>query len=350
MKQSALWDTLPPDKIPGVFEGWKTAAEFGDPEAEFHAAQGGIAIADQTMFGRIEVTGSDRLDLLHRLSTNSLTLLAPGSNAVTVFVTDKGRVIDSVIVSVRPESLALITSPGAELFLTQWIEKYTITEDIRFRTVTDDTVMVSLIGPRINSMFFSSHGTMPPPGNSVSIPFHGAELYAVCREDSRSRITHLIADNRHAPGLAALVGSLPGARWIGQSACEGFRIDREFPAKPGELSDAFTPLECGLRNAISFTKGCYIGQEVIARLETYGKSRRRIARISSGVPISGTLPVPLLSGGADAGMITSRSEIPFAGRYPALAVVRNELARPGRTLDAGAIPVTVLEPATATGA
>ena len=349
MKQSALWDALPPDRIPGVSAGWMTAVAFGDPEPEFQAAACGMAIADQSMFGRIEVTGRDRLDLLHRLSTNSLADLAAGRNAVTVFVTDKGRVIDSVIVSVRPDSLVLITSPGAEPFLTRWIEKFTITEDIRLKTITDDTIMISLIGTRINSMALAVLSPLPEPGSSVDIPFDAADLYAVCREDSRSRVTHLIAANQDAQKLATLPGALPGARWIGGHAYEGFRIDRGFPAKPGELNDAYTPLECGLRDAISFTKGCYIGQEVIARLETYGKSRRHIARITSAGRIPGTLPVPLVKGGADAGMITSRTEMPFGGRFPALAVVRNDLASPGATLDAGGIPVTVLEPAASTG-
>ncbi|HMK39153.1 MAG TPA: hypothetical protein VK569_07410, partial [Bacteroidota bacterium] len=71
MKQSPLFDSLPPEREAGSVMGWTTAAAFGNPEAEFQAADAGVAVTDHSMFGRIEVTGKDRLDLLHRLSTNS---------------------------------------------------------------------------------------------------------------------------------------------------------------------------------------------------------------------------------------------------------------------------------------
>lgn len=318
-----------------------TALSFGDPDAEFQAACSGMAIADNSMFGRIEVTGSDRLDLLHRLSTNSLTGLPAGGVVSTVFVTDKGRVIDRVIVSARKNSLVLITSPGAEPLLTRWIEKYTITEDISFRTITDDTVMVSLIGPRIISMF--SGMLDPPPGKntSVSLANGGTQFFVVHAQDSRSDIANIIADNAGAPHITEMLGSLPGARWIGRRAYEGFRIARGIPASPGELNDAYNPFECGLRESISLTKGCYIGQEVIARLDTYGKIRRRLTRIASPGALPGPVPLPLFMNGAEAGTLTSMTEIPFDGKFLGLAVVRNDLA-PGDTLAAGATGVSVL--------
>ncbi|HEX7573278.1 MAG TPA: tRNA-modifying protein YgfZ, partial [Bacteroidota bacterium] len=141
--------------------------------------------------------------------------------------------------------------------------------------------------------------------------------------------------------IVEMLDSLPGARWIGRKAYEGFRIDRGIPAAPGELNDAFNPFECGLRDSISFTKGCYIGQEVIARLDTYGKIRRHLTRVASPARLPGPLPLLMLKNGAEAGTLTSMTEIPFGGKYLGLAVVRNDLA-PGDTLAAGATGVSVL--------
>ena len=342
MKQSPLFDCLPPERVTGSVMGWTTAVSFGNPESEFQAAAGGIVVTDHSMFGRIEVTGKDRLDLLHRLSTNSLEGLPPGSTASTVFVSDKGRIIDRVIVSVREDSLLLITSPGSELFLTRWIEKYTITEDIRFRIITDDTVMISLIGPRMISTL-SAVLNFPPGGNSsVSLVHRGLDLSIVRIQEGTSEVARIITGIAGAPGLAAIPGSLPGARWIGWSAYEGIRISRMIPASPQELNDAYNPFECGLRDSISFTKGCYIGQEVIARLDTYGKIKRQLVRITSAnVPRGGT-PIPLLGKGGDAGMITSMTDVPFGGQYLGLAVARPDIAAPGDTLDARGTLVIVV--------
>lgn len=301
-----------------------------------------MGIADNSMFGRIEVTGNDRLDLLHRLSTNSLIGLRAGGVVSTVFVTDKGRIVDRVIVSSREDSLVLITSSGTERLLTRWIEKYTITEDIRFRTITDDTVMFSLIGPRVISMFFPMLDSPPGKNTSVLLTREGTNLFVVHSKDSRSDVAHIITDNDGAPRLLEMLDSLPGARRIGERAYEGFRIARGIPASPGELNDAYNPFECDLRDSISFTKGCYIGQEVIARLDTYGKIKRHLARVECPRAIPGTTPLPLSNNGVEAGTLTSMTEIPFDGKYLGLAIVRNDLASAGDWLAAGGTGVSVL--------
>ena len=328
----------------------RTALSFGDPEAEFRAAGSGMAMADNSFSGRIEVTGDDRVDLLHRLSTNSLSGLPSGSVVSTLFVTDKGRVIDRVIVSFREDSLLLITSAGTESLLTRWIEKYTITEDIRLKTITDETVMVSLIGSRVISMFSRMIDSPLDSTSCVSLTHGGTDLLAVHIKDSRSDAAHLIADNAGEPRLMEMLDSLPGARWIGRAAYEGFRIASGIPALPGELNDAYNPFECGLRDSISFTKGCYIGQEVIARLETYGKIRRHLVRVASREAIPGPAPLPLLKKGLEAGMLTSMTEVSFGGEYLGLAILRNDIASPGDRLDAGETGVSVLVAGTGNGA
>jgi folate-binding protein YgfZ len=327
---------LPKEKIPGVIAGWQTALSFGDPESEFRAAMNGSAVVDSSMCGRLEVTGADRLDLLHRLSTNSLSGLTSGSATATVFVTDKGRVIDRVIVAVRGESLLLITSPGAESFLVRWIEKYTIREDITFRDVTADTVMASLIGSRMIAGIFPKLHVSPGTTTSSAPEGQETDLLIVRCNDSSADIAYTVAPNDGALRLVSALESGPGARWIGERAYQGFRIARGIPARPAELNDAYNPLECGLRDSISFTKGCYIGQEVIARLDTYGKTRRCLVRITSQEPPADPLPVPVRKDGVNAGMLTSMTDLPFQGKFLGLAIVSNDAAAPGTRLEAGA--------------
>ncbi len=332
MRRSALFENMPAGKVPGESTGVMTAISFGDEESEFLAALRGTAVADHSMFGRITVTGKDRIDLLHRLSTNALSGIAPGEVAGTVFVSDKGRIIDSVTVSAREDSLFLITSPGAELFLTHWIEKYTITEDIRFETVTADTVMISLIGSQVISKFSDEWGLHLAPNACATIRHGGAEVFLVDRSDGSTRFMHLITGNEAAGPLTRELPAVTGARWIGTNAYEGFRIAEGIPARPGELNENHNPFECGLRGSISFTKGCYIGQEVIARLDTYGKVRRTLRGIRSAEKEDGALPLLLTKDGTDAGVLTSMTHTPFGGAYLGLAVLRDDAALPGDVL------------------
>lgn len=304
---------------------------YGSVGEEFEAAVSGVAITDSSSFGRVEVRGTDRLDLLHRLSTNTLANLAPGEAAPTVFVTDRGRVIDLVTVCALQDRLILITSPGRELFLVAWIEKYTITEDITFRIITDETAMASLIGARMISSFMESRDRAAGSGDPEAEAW-----FAFARRAGPSHpIADVIARQERAGDLAAFLGKMPGARWIGRQAYEGFRITSGIPAGPGELNDAYNPLECGLRSSISFTKGCYIGQEVIARLDTYGKTRRHLALVATAEPVGLPLPLQLTKSGAAAGSLTSTADFPVGGQYPGLAILRDDLANPGDRLDAG---------------
>jgi len=315
------------------------ARTFVSVEEEFQAALSGNAVTDNSAFGRIEVGGKDRLDLLHRLSTNALAALAPDDTASTVFVTDKGRVIDRVTVCARRDRLILITSPGRELFLMQWIDKYTITEDITFRIITDETVMASLIGARMISSFLEERARRPVSEGQKENDASGLTGFLLARRgESAPALADVIAPKGLSGELAAIVGGLPGARWIGETAYDGFRIASGMPASPGELNEWYNPLECGLRGSISFSKGCYIGQEVIARLDTYGKTRRQLALVASAEPLSVRLPVPLMRNGVEAGTLTSLTNVPFAGRYPGLAILRNDAANPGERLDAGPAP------------
>ncbi|HUI08787.1 MAG TPA: hypothetical protein VL221_00595 [Bacteroidota bacterium] len=334
MSEDMLYDLLPAAVPPALYHGWKAHPSFGDAAAELEAALGPGACVDHSMFGRIEVSGKDRLDLLHRLSTNALAGLSPHRAAATVFVTDKGRIIDRVLVCALDGSLLLLTSPGAEAFLVQWIGKYTITEDIRLNVVTATTVMASLIGPETISSFCAATGCAAPlPGEITRGGEEGA--FTVVRDPGGEFAHVVVPSSRGAALIGAINASRPGARWIGWLPYEAYRITRGIPARPGELNGDHNPLECGLRSAVSFTKGCYIGQEVIARLDTYGKERHALASLALGRPLPGTLPLTLTRGDIPAGVLTSVSGVPHRGIYGALGIVRRDAVRPGETLVAG---------------
>ena len=320
----------------GEYHGWNTVRSFGELDAEFDAAIAGNAVVDHTMFGRIEVTGRDRIDLLHRLSTNALAQLASGDVVSTLFVTDKGRLIDQVQVAALDESLLLLCSPGTEEVLTHWIEKYTITEDVRLTSLTDSTIAISLIGNPVISSVCLALNLSVSENHLVSTSVAGAAVHIIQSTDARWSVARIVSANAAAKDIFRLIDTAvttSGGRWIGSAAFDAFRISRGIAAHPGEISELFNPLEIGLRESVSFTKGCYIGQEVIARLDTYAKVRRHV----SGIVFQGAPPDAhaqrILTKGQEAGVLTSTLATPLKGKYMGLAVVREDIAGEGAMIE-----------------
>jgi len=340
MKQSALYDLHVAEGATLVeAHGWGVPRSYGDVDAEFEAAMHRTAFTDLSAFGRIEVTGNDRLDLLHRLSTNDLSHAAPGGVTSTLFVTDRGRIIDRVVVIVREGSLILVTSPGAEASLISWIENYTITEDIKLSMVTEQTTMICLMGPEMNSLIVTLTGHLPAINSWEEQLVGGVPVVVAIRQENCGMIAFLIVEKGDVPSvwrrLTRLTESGGGGLRIGSAAYEAYRIALGIPARGGELTEEFNPYDAGLRGEISFTKGCYIGQEVVARLDTYQKTRRRL----TGLLFDGGPPVPpgqpLMRGDRREGILTSVAPMPVNHRYLALGVVTDAGISPGDTLTAG---------------
>ncbi|MBX2992193.1 MAG: aminomethyltransferase family protein [Bacteroidetes bacterium] len=309
----------------GEYRGYPVPLSYGSIEAEYDAAVNDIAMIDRSWVGRIEVTGADRLDLLHRLSTNDLLKAKAGQVVGTVFTTDKGRIIDFVHILIRDSSLLLLISPGNEETFSAWIDKFTILEDLQLKTVTHSTAMFSLIGPKATA-FASSLEEQPLQHNTLiensSLPFPATILF---RTEFKTDIIDIIlasSDAARAWGYLLTVGTVSTPKPIGIRAYQVFRISRGIPELGAELSDQFNPYEAGLSHAISFTKGCYIGQEVIARLDTYKKVQKGLWGIISSGDDAMQPGAEILENGDVIGKITSSTPDSIRGKRIGLAIVK----------------------------
>lgn len=291
------------------------------------------------------MTGADSLDLLHRLSTQDLRHVAPGQGAQTVLASDKGRIVDLLTVYRFPEHLLLVTAPGNQGAVLAYLDKYTISEDSQAADVTAATAMLALVGPEAEAVLGKAAGRMVA----------GMALHQHAQATVRGREVTLARAALPAGGgyvvlcgsdaLAAVRDALltGGAMEIGAAAYEALRIEAGIPAFGAELGEEHNPLEAGLESCISFSKGCYIGQEVIARLDTYQKVQRRLValRLPAGpAPAAGT---PLLHEGAIVGGVTSSAQAPGQVAPVAMAYVRTKWAAAGTRLTAAGTEVEVVE-------
>ena len=241
-----------------------TAVYDAHTAEEFRAATERAAVFPSSA-GRLRLTGEDARDLLNRLSTNLVDPDgATGEVAVTVLTSDRGRIVDLVYVIHCGDHQLMLTSPGQQQAVIEFLDKYTIMEDLEVEDVTRDTVMLTVTGPEAADIM---DRVQPAADLRVALPTDPDD-------GQRTAVHQLVFFDASNADRCAEALRAAGAIGISAETAEALRIVRGQPAYGSEMSETYNPLEAGLIGAIDFHKGCYIGQEVIARLDTYHKVQK----------------------------------------------------------------------------
>ena len=306
---------------------------------EYQAARTDAALRNAQTSFRLYLCGVDHLDFLHRMTSNDFHNLQIGHGLEAVFIEQRARILDLATCYRGPDATALILSPDSRTTIPTWLDRFIFAEALELADRTDETAMFELIGP------------------------HTAELVARTLEVELAQLQdHQLLDPQvaddlwlartpgpglHAFGPPAAVKALwqrlaaAGARPIGAATWEILRVEQGLPLLGRELTQNYNPWEAGLGRAIHLDKGCYIGQEVIARLDTYDKVKQHLAglRLSTAeLPPTGQ---PLRDGVREVGRITSAVHSPSLGPI-ALAYVRRSACAEGTVLDADGVQATVV--------
>ena len=300
---------------------------------EYEALARGVGVVDRSDVGRLVLRGEDAVDLLERLSTNALTELAVGEGAATVLTTNKGRILDLLLVLRRESDLLALTGASNQGRVAEWVDFYTFVEDVSVEDVTPTTAMLGVVGPRAPAVVEAATGVAASElalYGSRTGNVEGAEALVV-RSDPGGEPGYDVVVPVDARQQVFDVLLSEDAVQVGRGALDLVRIERGVPAFGHELTEAFNPLEAGLIDIISFTKGCYVGQEVVARLNTYDKVQKRLMRMRWD---GGARPEPgtkLVLDGKQVGVVTSAAGWPDGGGV-GLGYVRRAHASPGVVL------------------
>jgi hypothetical protein len=303
---------------------------FGDAAAELRAALDASALVDRSSLARILATGADALDLLHRLSTGDLKGLRPGEGKPTVLTSPKGRIVERLFVHhLGAEGLLLVGGPGSASRVRAHVGRYTLREDVALTDMTDASTQFAIVGPGGRDAAAAAGLPAVPPWGSVAGALAGVPVQVLGEDGLSSEGLSVVLPSMTAAAaweeLARAVDTA-GGRPAGDAAAEAWRVLRGLPATGLELTEDHNPLEAGLRDAVSFSKGCYVGQEVVARLDTYDK----VARSLFGFVLPmGTIPpaagTPVLLGEHVVGTVTS-ALVPPGRRAPvAIAYVKRDV-------------------------
>ena len=319
--------------------GWQLSKVYSSVAEEYVAATQGVGLVDRSYVGRLQVTGADRLDLLNRLSTNNLEELSVGRGTGTVLTSSKGRIIDLLLVLMQQDGLLVFTGPENRQKVTEWIDFYTFAEDIEVQDVTEETAMLALIGPEAAHLL----GDLIGPGVSslsryefMSANLSGVDVSAIRTDFAGLPGYDLIIKASQAEQVwTELVekGRDYGLSPVGMQTLEAIRVEQGIPESGKELDEKVNPLEANLLELISFNKGCYIGQEVVTRLDTYKKVQKYLMGLSWE---SESDPVPnaeLTLEGKKIGWTTSAVRSPRLNKWIGLGYVRKLQAEPGVQLE-----------------
>ncbi len=314
--------------------GYQLPAVYSDFASEYAAATNAVGIHDASYMGRLKAIGEDGLDLLNRMSTNNVVNLAVGEGAVTVLTTDRGRIVDVLGVLNQGGYVMLLTSPGRQQAVIDWLDKYTIMEDLTVEDVTSEGVMLALIGPDAGKLLGLTSNVGSQDSLSIRpVKIGGYDALAVEQPLGALSRYWLIAAPDAAAGLWQRLTE-NGATPIGATVMDALRVNFGVPEYGPELGEPYNPLEAGLIGSVDFTKGCYIGQEVIARLDSYKKIQKYLVSLRFADADSSVSPGDgLLRDGQNVGQITSVAPAPSGGTLNGLGYVKTAAATPGTRLD-----------------
>ncbi|KAL3843695.1 hypothetical protein ACJIZ3_001098 [Penstemon smallii] len=300
-----------------------------DDEA-LEAVDNGVAVVDLSNYGRIRVSGEDRIQFLHNQTTADFECLSEGQGCDTVFVTPTARTIDISHAWIMKNAVILVVSPATCGSITEMLQKYIFFADkVEIQDITNQTGMFALLGPKSSKVCVLVMEDLNIP-DLVGQPYGSHKHYrvggmpvtvAVGSIVSQEGFTFMMSPAAAGSVWKALLGQ--GAIHVSSSAWETLRILRGRPAPGKELTDEFNVLEAG----------CYKGQETISRLVTYDGIKQRLwgIRLSSPVEPGSSITVD----GKKVGRLTSSTTGAKASEPFGLGYIKRKTASDGDSVTVG---------------
>lgn len=253
----------------------------------YQAAHRQAVMADRSQLGMLKITGETRLDLINRMSTQAVKTLAPGTGAATVLVTDIARIIDRLIIYADEEAVyAVAGESNADQVARHLMRFVFFQDDFHIEDLSADRAVFGVYGPRSSEMLaaagfpevdFPRHHWRRAAiagGTDVTLhrtdPIAGDGYFVICQQKDKSTVQHHLAK--------------AGLMMADEADFEHLRVESGLPRIGHELALDYIPLEADLWQDVSFDKGCYVGQEIIARMESRGRLAKRLVRLILGGP------------------------------------------------------------------
>lgn len=304
---------------------------YGSVEEEYRALREGCGLADRSWTGRLEILGADRHRFLNAYVTCDVKSLAPGAGAYGFFTNPQGKILSDAVVLAHEDRLWIQVAPGQEEAIANHLRKYVLADRVEVRGLAD-TVPIALVGPR--SMEALGGAALPALGDwqHARTTLHGAEgvVQRTGRLGAEAYTLWLPAASAE-PVVEKLLQE-PGVRPVGFEALEILRAEAGIPLYGRDFGGENFPQETGAEEAVSYTKGCYLGQEVVARIHYRGGVQKilRGLAFTAGSAAPGT---PILFEEREVGKATTVVPSIALGIPIGLAILHRRAAEPGTRVE-----------------
>jgi folate-binding protein YgfZ len=317
-----------------TLNGAEIVSDYGDQQTEYDALHEAAGVLDFSFRGRVCLTGADRVRFLHGQVTNDVKRLRAGEGCYAALTTAKGKMQSDLNIFCLQDELLLDFEPGLTATVTERVEKYIVADDVQVVDVAPHYGLLSVQGPKAEAVvrglaLFSKLPATALSGEKISDATLG-EIYLMNHARLGTSGFDLFVPTA---ALAAVADKLVaaaksvGGRAAGWNAFEIVRIEMGGPRFGADMDETHLASECGIEaRAISYQKGCYIGQEVLNRIHSVGHVNRELRRLHLAVGVK-TLPNrgdKLFHGDKEVGQITSATFSPKQNRIVALGYVRRE--------------------------
>ncbi|MEZ5332239.1 MAG: hypothetical protein R2991_09365 [Thermoanaerobaculia bacterium] len=312
-----------------VSPGARTASDFGDPRCEHRALSEVCGLADPAVLETVEVTGEDRRRFLNGYLTCEVAGLEPGQGTYGFFTDGKGRVLADAVVAAAVGRFELRVPRGRRAALIGHLERFVLADRVEIRS--RERELLAVVGPRAGKVLRAAG--LPAPEAAWGCVEVAEEEILVQRVAHRGAVAYLLAAGAGRGGDWAESLVEAGAVPAGWRALETLRVEAGEPRFGADFDDGNLPQESGLEDAVSYTKGCYLGQEVVARLHYRGRPQRGLVGLeieADGPPEPGA---GLSRGAEEVGRLGSAvRSLRWPPRILGLAVVHRKAAEPGTEL------------------
>ena len=341
MKQSALHATHQQlGALYGHAGEWEMPVHYGDPVAEHHAVRKGVGIADLSHRGTLHVTGEDRVTWLQSIISNDILPLRSGDWLYSSFMSNKGKILSCFRVYRLEDSLLVEDAGEAGAVTYETFRKFLLYgTKAKMKNCEDTWGIILLSGPKAPILMQQALGvdvTGMQPGSFLTHDLNGHTALIAATQETGERDVELLMPNdamHEAWSRLWKAGETVDLRAIGTEARESLRIEAGIPKLGPDLNERIVPPEANLEGkAFSLSKGCYPGQEVVARMDTYGMVKRRLVGL---VIDSETIPPPdakVFSEDREIGWVSSAIHSPTLNKTLALAFPLRDFTAPGTAL------------------
>jgi len=308
--------------------GIELPARFTGLAEECAALRERAGVFDASLRRWVRMRGEDRVAFLQGMVSNDVKVLAAGDTAYVALLTQQGRVVSDLRVYAAEDHFILDLPAQAAAAAQAALERYIVADDVELEA--DDGLLIGLEGPAIPALL-AAVAAGPTPARFGHASICGCDVrFAPASHAGEGGVVIAVA----AADVAAVWHALrdAGAGAVGLNALDVLRVEAGIPWMGIDMDDDVLVMEADLENAISFKKGCYLGQEVVERVSARGHvNRKRTGLAFDGAPVLAR--TPLLAADKEVGWVTSSVASPRLARTIGMGYVRREHLVPGTVLD-----------------